>query len=126
MYTVAKGLQERVDTATRRPHRCVCSHPSTEGRGSKWGGRLRSQRGRVTVTIGAHPGVHVGGQHREESIADRGTHLGPLLVAVPRCRRHVLFSVLCWRRGGRLMSVLVTMFGVVIMGVEVAMVVVDV
>ncbi len=69
-----------------------------EGRGGV-GVRVHSgyREARVAFTLGAHPGVQVGGQHLEESVAGRGTHLGPPLVAVPRCRRHVLFSM----RGGR-------------------------
>ena len=70
-------------------------------RGEGRGGVVHSgyREARVAFTLGAHPGVQVGGQHREESVAGRGTHLGPLLVAVPRCRRcrHVLFSM----HGGR-------------------------
>ena len=82
----------------------VYAHNIPRRRGKGRGGvgvRVHSgyREARVVFTLGAHPGVQVGGQHLEESIAGWGTHLGPplALVAVPRCRRHVLFSM----RGGR-------------------------
>jgi len=98
-----------------------------EGRGGV-GVRVHSgyREARVAFTLGAHPGVQVGGQHLEESVAGRGTHLGP----PPRCRAalspsHFVFDAWgpCWRRGGRPMNMLVITFGVVIVD---AMVVVDV